>query len=110
MAKAEADIKRIVEDFVRHLPPSIRVQKVVLYGSHARGNPHEWSDIDIAVISDDFKGLPPFKRAEVLAMAHLKSDPALAPIAYTLEEYHNASHLTFLGEIKRTSIVIYEAQ
>lgn len=110
MAKAEPDIKRIVEEFVKHLQGFLRVQKVVLYGSHARGNPHEWSDIDIAVISDDFKGMPPFKRAEVLAMAHLKSDPALAPIAYTLAEYEHASHLTFLGEIKRTGIVIYEAE
>lgn len=98
-----------MEDFVRHFPPSIRVQKVVLYGSHARGNPHEWSDIDVAVISDDFKGMPQFQRAEVLALAHIKSDPALAPIAYTLEEYHSASHLTFLGEIKRVGKVIYEA-
>ena len=25
-----------------------------LYGSHAKGNSHQWSDIDLAIISPDF--------------------------------------------------------
>ena len=29
---------------------------VILFGSYASGNPHEYSDIDIAVVFDDYKG------------------------------------------------------
>jgi len=32
------------------------VKMVVLYGSYARGNATEYSDIDIAVIVDEFRG------------------------------------------------------
>lgn len=110
MVKTEANIKRIVQQFVDALKPKVRVQKVILYGSYAHGNPQEWSDIDIAVISDDFKRMSQSKRIELLAKAHMTSDSSIEPIAYTLEEYNNASHLTFLGEIKRTSKVIYEAK
>jgi len=32
----------------------IRVDQIVLFGSYAKGDANEWSDIDIAVISPDF--------------------------------------------------------
>ena len=32
----------------------IHIDKIILFGSYARGNANEYSDIDIAVISDDF--------------------------------------------------------
>jgi predicted nucleotidyltransferase len=35
---------------------SITVDKIVLYGSYAKGTPQPHSDIDLAVISPDFKG------------------------------------------------------
>ena len=109
MAKTEVDIQHIIGQFVSELQKHIRVQKVILYGSYAHGNQGEWSDIDLAIISDDFKRMKQVKRAELLALAHMNSDAAIEPIGYTLEEYKNASHLTFLGEIKRTGKVIYEA-
>ncbi len=30
---------------------------MVLYGSYARNEQHKWSDIDIALIADEFKGI-----------------------------------------------------
>ncbi len=109
MVKTEVDIRHIVEQFIFELQKHVRVQKVILYGSYAHGNQREWSDIDIVIISDDFKRMKQVKRAELLALAHMNSDAAIEPIGYTLEEYKNASHLTFLGEIKRTGRLIYEA-
>ena len=29
---------------------------VILFGSYVEGNPHEWSDIDIAVVVNNFQG------------------------------------------------------
>ena len=34
----------------------IHVHKVVLFGSYAKGNPHEYSDIDLAIWADEFAG------------------------------------------------------
>ena len=35
---------------------NIRIEKAFLFGSHARGNPGKWSDIDVALVSPDFSG------------------------------------------------------
>lgn len=110
MVTAKIDIKRIIKEFVARLEPEVRVKKVILYGSYAGGRPDEWSDLDIAVISDDFKKMNPFKQAEFLALRKKGCDSRLEPIAFTLKEYETASHLTFLGEIKRTGKVIFEAE
>lgn len=109
MAKTAVDIKRTVEQYVVQLQPEIRVEKVILFGSHARGTAAEWSDIDIALISNDFKKMKPLQQVEFLALRRRGCDPALAPLGFTLDEYENASHLDFLGEIKRTGVVIFEA-
>ena len=110
MVTTKIDIKRTVKEFVAKLEPEVSVKKVILYGSYAHGRADEWSDIDIAVISDDFKKINPFKQAEFLALRKKGCDPRLEPLAFTLKEYKTASHLTFLGEIKRTGKVIYEAK
>ena len=110
MARTALNIKRIVKQYVDQLQPEIRVDKVILFGSHARGTAHEWSDIDIAIISNDFKKMKPIERIEFLAVRRIGCDSALSPLAYTLDAYENASHLDFLGEIKRTGKVVYEAK
>ncbi len=109
MAKTAVDIKRIIEEYAARLQPEVRVVKVILFGSHARGTAGEWSDIDIAVISNDFKRMKPLERIEFLAMRSKGCDVDLSPLPYTLDAYEHASHLDFLGEIKRTGKVVFEA-
>ncbi|MDR2232914.1 MAG: nucleotidyltransferase domain-containing protein [Tannerella sp.] len=36
----------------------VHLHKVILYGSFAKGTQHEWSDIDVALVADNFTGLP----------------------------------------------------
>jgi len=36
----------------------VNLRNVVLYGSFAKGTQHEWSDIDVALVADEFTGLP----------------------------------------------------
>jgi predicted nucleotidyltransferase len=110
MVEAKTDVKKIIRNYIRHLESDIKVQKVILFGSHARGQAHEWSDIDLAVISDDLKGLDQLQRIELLSPARRGCDVSLEPLGFTLDEYETASRLTFLGEIKRTGKVIYEAR
>lgn len=109
MVKTEAELRRIIQEYVQALQDDIRVSKVILYGSYAHGKPHGWSDVDIAVISPDFNGLDPWERQRLLGRKRLGCDLLLEAIGYSLEEYKNAHRLTFLGEIKRTGKVIWEA-
>ena len=35
----------------------VTIRSAYLFGSHALNKQHEWSDIDVALVSDDFTGL-----------------------------------------------------
>jgi uncharacterized protein len=44
----------------------ISVEKIILFGSHAKGAFTRDSDIDIAIVSRDFDGKDTFQRADML--------------------------------------------
>ena len=54
MVTIKIDFKYLASEIAKRLEPQVHLQKVVLFGSYARGNAHEWSDVDLALISDDF--------------------------------------------------------
>ncbi len=49
---------KTVENFIKEVKASgIHVRRAVLFGSYAHGKPHKWSDIDLALVADEFKGV-----------------------------------------------------
>ena len=36
----------------------VHLRAVFMFGSFAKGTQHEWSDIDVALVADEFTGLP----------------------------------------------------
>jgi len=47
----------IVRNYAREIQGrGIHLRSVILYGSFARGTQHEWSDIDVALVADEFTG------------------------------------------------------
>ena len=49
----------MVQNYAREIfDAGINLKKVILYGSFAKGMQHEWSDIDVALVADEFEGLP----------------------------------------------------
>lgn len=54
MSKIPAKINSIVDEFVKGVNQILgnRVKKVILYGSYARGDYNESSDIDIMILTD----------------------------------------------------------
>jgi uncharacterized protein len=103
------ELENAISDFIQSLLKGLRVDAVVLYGSYAHGTPHEWSDIDLAVISPDFEGVPIWKRQEMIAHLTVHRCRDIAPIGYPSSEYHNPGRHSFLREIIRTGRVVYEA-
>ena len=49
-------IIEIAQRYAEKVRDAMPVKMVVLYGSHFSGKPHKDSDIDIAVIVDEFRG------------------------------------------------------
>ena len=51
----------------------VRVSRIVLFGSHARGNAGDDSDIDVVIISEDFEGKDIFERARITGQAEWRT-------------------------------------
>jgi helicase len=68
-----------------------------LYGSYAKENPREDSDIDLIVISDDFKDMNLRERLEILGIASRVFEPIEA-LGYTSKEIKQKKE-TFLEAI-----------
>jgi len=87
MFKKTRDVKRIIERYRQELKNfNINSQKIILYGSYAKGNPREDSDIDLIVISDDFKDMNLRERLEILGIAAGRVFEPIEALGYTPKE------------------------
>jgi len=109
MAATATELEQILKDFIRLLEEGLRLEAVILYGSYAHGSPREESDIDVAVISPDFEGVPMPERQRIISRLTLDRDRRLEPIGYPSSEYHNPGPHSFLREIIRTGRVVWPA-
>ena len=105
--KRDEQIRRFIEHLQRH----IAVREAILFGSHAYGEPHEWSDIDLVIISPDFMGQSMIDRLQFLYWATWEAGTTwIEPLGYTPEEFESASHLSLLGEVRERGIVVYDRE
>ncbi len=83
-------------------------EKIILFGSLARGETHEWSDIDLIVVKDTDAGYG----ERVKALTPLIRDRLIGAdiLVYSLREYENARDKgsSFLAEAEREGVVLYE--
>ena len=107
MAEKTRDIKIIIEKFKKELKKAgINPQRTILYGSYARGEQKEYSDIDVIVISDDFKDLNLRERLEILGMAAGRILEPIEAFGYTEDEVKQSKE-SFLEEILESPSVVY---
>ena len=106
MVRKFSEIKKILRDYKAELKKhGVRVQKMVLYGSYARGNPKSYSDIDVVVISSDLAKFSALKRLEFLAKRTIPVDAPLEVIGYTPAELKKAKDSIFGQIIRETGVV-----
>lgn len=82
---------------------NLHISQVFLFGSYARNQQNQWSDIDLAVVSDDFTGnrINDYDR---FLNAILKVDRSIEPIPYKTEHFTDDN--PFVKEIMQTGIRI----
>jgi len=97
-------IEKEIRDFVEVLrEENLPIDSVYLFGSYARGNPRKWSDIDVCVISPQFKDS--FDATQYLWQKRRKhSTPVIEPIGMSAEDF--AEDTTLTREIKRHGIEV----
>ena len=84
--------RTIVDHFVTTLSRKIPVEGVLLFGSFAYGNPTKHSDVDLVIISPDFKKMEFWDRVGWLSQQRDKTSmqAAMDVIGYTPEEFAHA--------------------
>lgn len=82
---------------------NINILKVFLFGSQANGTAHDWSDIDLAVVSDDFQGMR-FYDNEKIMRAKLNTSYDLEIHPFRPEDFTDDN--PFVLEILKTGIRI----
>ena len=108
MVKRRTKAESKIERFLTLLKNNCKIEKVILFGSCVRGKQKRWSDIDLAIISDDFSRMSFHERLVFLGMLAWQAKVTeIEALGYTVNEYKNATKLDFLGEIKRTGKIIY---
>lgn len=105
---APRDLKRDLDWLVERIKDGYEPEKIILFGSLARGETHEWSDVDLIVVKDTdasygerVKALTPLIRDRLVGADIL---------VYSLEEYESAREKdsSFLREAERDGVVLYE--
>lgn len=86
MAKNRID--QVIAKFKEYLETQgLKVERIILYGSHLRSEAKEWSDIDLIVISSGFKRKDFRERLELLGVAAMHILEPIEAIGLTPEEW-----------------------
>jgi len=99
MVKGTRELQKIIERFKQELKKyKIHTDEVIIYGSYAKGNPREDSDIDLIVISKDFENMNLRERLEILGLAAGHIFEPIEALGYTPKEFSQKEE-TFLEAI-----------
>lgn len=92
----------VVKKYVMLVPKSFGVKRVYVFGSFAKGQAHEASDIDIALV---LANLPDFFDAQKrLMQLRRKVDLRIEPHPIKLEDFNDSN--PFADELVRTGVEI----
>ena len=110
MAKIETSTRAatLIRRTIAYLRSKVRVDQAFLFGSHARGKPDKWSDVDLAVISPDFARMSHSELMDFLVEASLTVDPQVEIRAYTPRDLSEARPTNFLGHILAEGKRVYK--
>lgn len=104
MVKSRDQIERIAHAYAERLRGDYRVTQVILFGSYAQGTATEYSDIDLAVVSPDFRGRPEMEVLEDLSRRTLGIDTSLEVVAFTPEQLVSPDPRSFCYQVKAKGI------
>lgn len=97
--------KKIVQQYKSVLQNSgIKLRQLILFGSQTNGRAHQWSDIDVCVVSPQF-GRDWMKEETKLKDLAMDVDIRIEPHPYSVKDFQ-VEEDPFAFEIKKTGVVI----
>ena len=97
-------VREIALKYTDKVTQTYQPSQVILFGSYINGTPHEYSDIDIAVVFNGYKGNWLETWTELF---HLRENLSFAIEPHMMDETSDRSG--FLEYVKKTGEILYEA-
>lgn len=99
-------VKKIVNGYAKRLESkdNLPIEKVIVFGSQAKGKATKWSDIDVCIVSPKFRDN--FKALEYLWSKRNDQEvrEGLEPVGFSSRDFQKGSAL--IKEILETGIAI----
>jgi predicted nucleotidyltransferase len=100
LTKSVLDQVKLYVDRVKSA--KIPVEKVIVFGSHAKGTTHKWSDIDVCIVSSQF-GKNGFN--ELVRLSKLRDDSTIDIEAHPMNQRDLSNkYSTLASEIRKYGI------
>jgi predicted nucleotidyltransferase len=93
----EATIEKIIAVFSQYS----NIQKVLLYGSRAKGNYRNGSDIDLTLIGENISYAQ-------LSKIDIQIDDLLLPYSFDISIFKDIENLDLIDHINRVGLIFYE--
>ncbi|MBU2460751.1 nucleotidyltransferase domain-containing protein [Patescibacteria group bacterium] len=104
--KISKKIIRAVQAYGKRLAneEKLPIDKVIVFGSQAKGKPRYWSDIDVCIISSKFKN--GFEALQFLWARRNEQDVKahIEPVGFSKRDFNEGSSL--IQEIKKTGVEV----
>ena len=97
-------IMNIIKKYVEKICENYKVEAIILFGSYAKGTNNEDSDIDIAIITDDFTNDIIDEELNLMRLRR-KIDTRIEPHLIRIEDYKNVE-TPLIQEIIDTGIKV----
>lgn len=99
----DKEVMKSIKRYIKKISQHYKIDSIILFGSYAKGTEDEDSDIDIAIISSDFKDV--IEDGAKLIGLTWKIDTRIEPHPIATEDYKNVSN-PFVKEIVDTGIKV----
>jgi predicted nucleotidyltransferase len=107
MAKTADQIKKELREFTDILKKKYNLYALVLFGSYADGTASEYSDIDIAVFSDDF-GEDVLADMKQLFKLRRKVATDIEPLPFRKKDFYEHDKSDFIHDIVSKGKLIFK--
>lgn len=101
--------KHELQKVIQTIRESVPLQKIYLFGSFARGNPHDSSDLDLCILTDELKGRKIDTIRKIRRSLVKDVSMPIDLLIYTSNEFNERAKLssTFEHQILKEGVLVY---
>lgn len=106
------DVNKEIQEFIKQVKEllGIRLKKIILYGSYARGDYNKQSDVDIMILTDlSFEEIEEYrdKISDIAYDIELSTGIILSPVIKNIEKYNSRINFApFYKNVEKEGVVL----